>query len=751
MRASSALATKRVTGLTDSPGSAGSILSQIYLALRVPQKGPRLNRRVETQSCSSPRPREAYMWKFSANSQKVIFAVVLTLLVGTGITSYVMADRYAAREELVIHTYQVIALIQDTSAKLEAAESARRGYVLAGDPTLLIDFDVAQGVLPERLDRLHALTDDNPSQQQRIEQLRPLVAERLKLLGQSIQLQKAGQSSFDQQAELTRRGIAMDDQIRPLLNGMEEEENRLLQVRAVGSNAAQSRFRAILMLAFLLASMVLVSIFLMMVGEVARRTRAEASARENEEKFRLLVTGIQDYAIIRLDLDGRITTWNRGAEALFGYTALEILGKPLIQLFQTCDKDTPLNHLRTALRDGHIQDECQQVRNDGSIFWATADLTLLRNDDGQPRGYAMITRDITERRKQREEIEQRDAQLNGFFSNAPVGLAIIDKDLLFHRINGPFSKLNGLPPEANTGLHVRDVTSHLATELEPLIRQVVTTGVPILNHEIKGEAPASPGMPGWWLKSFFPIIKEGGVVTQIGAIVQDVTPLKRAEQAVRWLSGRLLLMRDDERRRLARDLHDSLGQILSAVKMNLSYLARDTSHLDERGRNAVTESRELIDSCIKEVRTLSHLLHPPMLDEVGLLPAIRWFVNGFSQRSGIDVKLDLPATLQRFPVELEIAIFRVVQETLTNVHRHSGSPTAIVSLDVEDSQVHLKVIDHGRGLPSEVLAARQEGSSIGVGLLGMRERMRQLGGQIEIDSSGQGTAIHVTLPLGEAA
>jgi len=691
------------------------------------------------------------MWDASPNSQKVIFALVLTLLVGSGIASYVMADRYAARQELVVHTYQLVSLIHDTAAKLEAAENAARGYVLVGDETLLIDFDVAQGVLPERLNRLQTLTSDNPDQQKRIEQLRPLITERLSLLQQSIQFQKAGQSSLDQQVELTRRGIAIDDQIRPLLTGIEDKESRLLQSRSVGSNRAQGRFTAILMLAFLLASMVLVSIFLMMIAEVTRRTRAEASARENEEKFRLLVTGIQDYAIIRLDLDGRITTWNRGAEGLFGYTALEILGKPLTDLFQACDRDTPLNHLRVAHRDGHLQDECQQLRRDGSIFWATADLTLLRNEDGQPRGYAMITRDITERRRQRQEIEQRDAQLNGFFSNAPVGLAIIGKDLRFQRINGPFSKLNGLPPEVNTGLHLRDVASNLAGEFEPLIGQVLATGTPVLNHETRGEAPANPGVQSCWLKSFFPIIKEGDFVTQVGAIVQDVTPLKRAENAIRWLTGRLLQMRDDERRRLARDLHDSLGQILSAIKMNLSYLARDTSPLDERGRNAVTESRELIDSCIKEVRTLSHLLHPPMLDEVGLLPAIRWFVTGFSQRSGIDVKLDLPATLQRFPIELEIAIFRVVQEGLTNVHRHSGSPTAMVSLGVEDSQVHLKVIDHGRGIPSPALAARQEDSSIGIGLPGMRERTRQLGGKMEIDSSAEGTAIHVTLPLGEAA
>jgi len=691
------------------------------------------------------------MWNASPNSQKVIFALVLALLVGSGIASYVMADRYAARQELVVHTYQLVSLIHDTAAKLEAAENAARGYVLVGDETLLIDFDVAQAVLPERLNRLQTLTSDNPDQQKRIEQLRPLLTERLNLLQQSIQFQKAGQSSLDQQVELTRRGIAIDDQIRPLLTGMEDKESRLLQSRSAGSNRAQGRFMAILMLAFLLASMVLVSIFLMMIAEVTRRTRAESSARENEEKFRLLVTGIQDYAIIRLDLDGRITTWNRGAEGLFGYTALEILGKPLTDLFQACDRDTPLNHLRVALQDGHLQDECQQLRRNGSTFWATADLTLLRNEDGQPRGYAMITRDITERRRQRQEIEQRDAQLNGFFSNAPVGLAIIGKDLRFQRINGPFSKLNGLPPEVNTGLHVRDVASNLAGEFEPLIGQVLATGTPVLNHEVRGEALANPGVQSCWLKSFFPSIKEGDFVTQVGAIVQDVTPLKRAENAIRWLSGRLLQMRDDERRRLARDLHDSLGQILSAIKMNLSYLARDTSPLDERGRNAVIESRELIDSCIKEVRTLSHLLHPPMLDEVGLLPAIRWFVTGFSQRSGIDVKLDLPATLQRFPIELEIAIFRVVQEGLTNVHRHSGSPTAIVSLGVEDSQVHLKVIDHGRGIPSQALAARQQDSSIGIGLPGMRERTRQLGGKMEIDSSGEGTAIHVTLPLGEAA
>jgi PAS domain S-box-containing protein len=690
------------------------------------------------------------MWISSPKSQTVVFALVLTLLVGTGIASYVMADRFARREEQVVHTYQVLALLSDTSSRLEAAESARRGYLLSGDNTLLIEYDVALRVLPERLSRLGALTTDNPPQQRRIAELRPLLADRLNLLQQSVDLAQKGTSAPDQQLQYTRNGIAMDDKIESLFNAMQDEERRLLQTRSVVTARTQGRFTGILMLAFLLASMVLVSLFLLMVAEVERRTRAEAAANENEEKFRMLVGGIQDYAIIRLDLEGRVTTWNRGAERLFGYRTLEILGKPLSHLFQACDQETPETHLRTALRDGHIQADCQQLRNDGSVIWATADLTLLKAEDGQPRGYALITRDITERRRQREEIDRREAQLNAFFSNAPVGLAIIDKDFRFQKINGPFSKLNGLATEQNTGLYVRDLTSGLAAELESLIRKVAASGIPVLNHEIKGETPANPGVTGWWLKSFFPITKEDGVVTQIGAIVQDVTPLKRAENTVRWLSGRLLQLRDDERRRLARDLHDSLGQILSAVKMNLSYLGRDTSSLDDRGRNAVTESKDLVDSCIKEVRTLSHLLHPPMLDEVGLLPAIRWFVNGFSQRSGINVKLDLPTTLRRFPTELEIAVFRAVQESLTNVHRHSGSLTAVVSLDVEADQVRLQVIDQGCGIPPQALAARQENAAIGIGILGMRERLRQLGGQLEITSPGQGTKVRVTLPLGEA-
>jgi PAS domain S-box-containing protein len=692
------------------------------------------------------------MWT-SPRSYTAAFVVAFSLLAGIGIASYVMSDRLAVREDRVIHSHEVISSLKSVAAELGQAESAQRGYVLTGDRTLLIEYDQGLKTIPQRVNELQSLIADNPQQQQqqRLSQLRPLIGADLALLALSVDLREHDPSASDQQLEFGRQSATLDNKILTLLTAMEEEENQLLRYRSRVSIRTQRRAAMVLVLAFLLASMTLVALFLIMNSEVRRRTRAELLAKEGEERFRHLVNGIQDYAVIRLSLEGRIMTWNLGAERLFGYHSQEILGQPLSDLFQSCDHETPEKHLRTALRDGHVNDECQQLRKDGTVFWATADVTLLRNDQSQAHGYALIVRDITERRQQQEEIKQREAQLNAFFSNASVGLAIIDKDLRFQRINDPFSRLNGLPPAENTGLHVRDVVKNLGAIIEPLIRQVACTGVPVLNYEVTGHPPTTPGVTGWWLKSFFPIAREGEAVTQIGAVVQDITALKRAENTVRWLSGRLLQLRDDERRRLARDLHDSLGQTLIAVKMNISYLGRHMSDLDERGRNAMAESKELVDSGLKEVRTLSHLLHPPMLDEVGLLPAIRWFATGFAQRSGIDVKLELPATFRRLPVEMETAVFRVAQESLTNVHRHSGSATAVVRLDVDSDSVHLRVIDYGCGIPPQKLSFQPESPTIGVGLLGMRERLRQLGGQLEIRSNGGGTTVHVIIPLRDAA
>jgi signal transduction histidine kinase len=218
-----------------------------------------------------------------------------------------------------------------------------------------------------------------------------------------------------------------------------------------------------------------------------------------------------------------------------------------------------------------------------------------------------------------------------------------------------------------------------------------------------------------------------------------------SERSLRALSLRLLHSQDEERRRLARELHDSVGQILAAMSMNLSVLRAEK--LSPPAAKAVAENEDLQAQAIVEIRTMSHLLHPPLLDEAGLPSALQWYVDGFSERSNITVTLKITDDFGRMPDELEIAIFRVVQECLTNIHRHSGSRTAEVSLSQDSDHVKLEVRDEGKGLPLEKKLALTSSGMMGVGLRGMRERITQLNGAIEISSAEEGTVVRAIIPL----
>ena len=231
----------------------------------------------------------------------------------------------------------------------------------------------------------------------------------------------------------------------------------------------------------------------------------------------------------------------------------------------------------------------------------------------------------------------------------------------------------------------------------------------------------------------------------------DITRRKNVEQELRVLSGRLLTIRDEERRRWARELHDSVGQLLVGITMNLSILQRQLDGAGPIDAKFLSESMHLTNEALQEIRTLSYLLHPPMLDEVGLASALRWFASGFSKRSQIEIDLEIPESLGRFPRDLEIAAFRIVQETLTNVHRHSGSSTAKIFIWRSTNQLRLKVEDQGKGM---ILPATgkddRENAILGVGISGIRERVRQLGGQMQIRSGQWGTAVEVVFPLDES-
>ena len=270
------------------------------------------------------------------------------------------------------------------------------------------------------------------------------------------------------------------------------------------------------------------------------------------------------------------------------------------------------------------------------------------------------------------------------------------------------------------------------------------------------------------LVTLSPMRGESGAITGIIGVSQDLSGRKRTEedlrseraelekrvqertaeldaanQSLRELSARLLQTRDQEARRLARELHDSAGQLLAAISMNIAKVKAQAHKLDEAGARAVTENIEMVEQISSEIRTISHLLHPPLLDELGLASALRWYVEGFSERSKITVEVEIPPDLGRLPTEQEIAIFRIVQECLTNIHRHADSKTAAIRIRRDAEQIVVMAEDSGKGIPKEKLQA----STLGVGFRGMYERIRYLGGKLELHSGSNGTVVTAILPL----
>jgi len=228
-----------------------------------------------------------------------------------------------------------------------------------------------------------------------------------------------------------------------------------------------------------------------------------------------------------------------------------------------------------------------------------------------------------------------------------------------------------------------------------------------------------------------------------GVLITDLTPQRQQMD----LALRLQSVQDDERKRLARELHDSVGQLLVAIGMNMETVRLQTHKLDPHGVRAFKDNVAMLNQVSREIRTISYLLHPPLLDIAGLASALRWYVDGFSERSQISVNLEIPDDFGRLSSEMEIAIFRIVQECLSNISRHSGGNSAAIRLRMEGDHLLLEVQDNGKGIPLDKQREMIEQGRSGVGLAGMRERLRQLGGALEIKSKDTGTLVSATLKV----
>jgi PAS domain S-box-containing protein len=398
-----------------------------------------------------------------------------------------------------------------------------------------------------------------------------------------------------------------------------------------------------------------------LLGELGARiwprlegARAEATLRESEERLRVLVQSVKDYAIFTLDPVGRVTSWNEGAHRLKGYTAHEILGQSISRFYQPDDAHIPDLDMQRALTMGRSEDESWRVRKDGSRFWANQIMTPLRSSDGRHLGFTTISRDLTERkvfedalRRAHDELEQR----------------------------------------------VQDRIADLA---------------------------------------------------RANALLQNEVAERRAAEAqIKALFERLVSIQEEERRRIARNIHDQLGQQMTALRMNLEALRmwadRDPPHLEQTQR-----AQRLAEELDRSIDFLTWELRPAALDHLGLPAALQRLLSGWSEQFGIAVEFDLPETSGlRLPRDAEANLYRLVQEALHNIVKHAAATHVTVLLEQRDQQVVLVVDDNGRGF---VLSEAQQRPDGGLGLVSMRERALLAGGVLQIETaSGRGTTISVRI------
>jgi len=511
--------------------------------------------------------------------------------------------------------------------------------------------------------------------------------------------------------------------------------------------------------------------------------KAERDKRGRASSLLAAIVDSSDDAIISKTLDGVITSWNKSAERLFGYTCEEAVGRHITLIVPEDRRDEEakiLGRLKRGERINHF--ETLRQRKDGRLLTLSLTISPVKDDAGRIVGASKVARDITERKEIERALTER-ARLLDLSSDAIMVRDGADRVTYW---NQSACNLYGYSREEAMGRMTHELfRTEFPEPLEHITEQLHRDGrwTGELIHRRK-DGTKVVVVSRWTLDK-----DERGNENCVLETNNDITQQKRNDQALREseerlrslsnsleiqvserteelehrnaeihqqseqlrkLSNRLVKIQDDERRHIARELHDSAGQLIAGLSMNLAGINRQAKQ-DPSLAEALEDTQNLVLQLNKEIRTTSYLLHPPLLDETGLSRAIDWYMQGLMERSGLEIELDIAEDFGRLPADLELTIFRIVQESLTNIHRHSGSKMATIHLSRSAHNVLLEIQDQGKGIPAEKLAAIKA-QRTGVGIAGMRERVLHFKGEMDIQSNGvAGARIVVTFPMATAA
>jgi PAS domain S-box-containing protein len=565
--------------------------------------------------------------------------------------------------EWVSHTQEVLTSLARTRAALLDIQNGHRGFTISGREEDLEPYVKGRQALDAEVAQLGRLVADNPVQQRHLAEFKGALAPRLASAQELVAARRRG--GFEAAKSIVDTGLpdAQMRQLRGMLRNFEGEEQRLLAERLAAHQRRVEWFWGGIAAVVLGLFAALAVLYL----QVRRRTAAQRELLESEQRFHLMTDSVLDYAIIMLDPQGCVRTWNAGAERITGQPESAILGRDFSCFYTAGEiaQDLPMRTLQAAAAQGRIAEDAWLVRDDGSTFWASVVMTSLRDAGGDLSGFCMIARDLTERRRAQE----------------------------------------ALVAEMQERLRIDDELQRLNASLERLVRER-TAELRSANHD-----------------------------------------LLEAKLRLHDLSSQLITAQEQERRHIARELHDETGQSLTVIRMHLMDMMRGAAGATAR----LPDCLGVVDDAIAQIRGMALNLRPTMLDDLGLPDALQWALDQQSKGAGWVTAFESDGEFWDIPADTQTACFRIGQEALTNAARHAGATEVSLELRMAGDALELTVSDNGRGFDVARYATPEERKKH-FGLISMGERASLMGGRLEIDSvPGQGTRVRATFPLAAEA
>jgi PAS domain S-box-containing protein len=478
---------------------------------------------------------------------------------------------------------------------------------------------------------------------------------------------------------------------------------------------------------------------------------SEPTQAEEIKGLLAAIVASSDDAIISKNLDGIITSWNKSAERIFGYTPQEALGQH-ISLIIPAARHAEESDILARVRRGERVDHFHTVRRrkDASLLDVSLTISPVRDPSGRVVGASKVARDITAQKHAERALRESEQRFRVITDASPMLVWMAGTDKLCYYFNKGWLDFVGRTLEQESGNGWAENVH--PEEFDRCLQIYVSNFDARRPFEMEYRMRHHTGEYRWILDRGVPRYAPDGTFEGYVGGCLDIHDQKEAAEKVRIADDmtRLLKVQDEERRRIALELHDSAGQTLTVLGLGLAQLVERADVVAPELAKEGREIEEVVQQLHREIRTASYLLHPPLLDECGLASALTMYIEGLAERSRVAITLDVAADVGRLPGDMELAIFRMVQECLTNIHRHSGSETALIRVAREAAIVRTEVRDHGKGISPERLLNLQS-HGYGFGIRGIRERIRQFHGEMKIESNGSGTSVIVSIPMPKEA